>query len=178
MGKGGGRVGRGGAGKNFQTRGDQRLQKWPHLIYYLHIPPTPTMDTHIYTNTTYDTHTPIHRPHIPHVQAKSLQSCPLCATLWTVAHQAPLSMGFSRQEYWSGLLCLLQRIFPSQGSNPHLLRLLYWQVGSLPLVLPGKPTHTIHTHTHTTQLLCTHTHHAYHTTHTPYAQTTHIEISH
>ena len=35
--------------------------------------------------------------------AKSLQSCPLCATLWTAAHQAPLSLGFSRQEYWSGL---------------------------------------------------------------------------
>ena len=29
----------------------------------------------------------------------------LCATLWTVAHQAPLSLGFSRQEYWSGLPC-------------------------------------------------------------------------
>ena len=29
----------------------------------------------------------------------------LCATLWTVACQAPLFMGFSRQEYWSGLLC-------------------------------------------------------------------------
>ena len=28
------------------------------------------------------------------------------ATLWTVAHQASLSMGFSRQEYWSGLPCL------------------------------------------------------------------------
>ena len=27
----------------------------------------------------------------------------LCATPWTAAHQAPLSMGFSRQEYWSGL---------------------------------------------------------------------------
>ena len=27
----------------------------------------------------------------------------LCATLWTAAHQAPLSMGFSRQEYWNGL---------------------------------------------------------------------------
>ena len=27
----------------------------------------------------------------------------LCATLWTATHQAPLSMGFSRQEYWSGL---------------------------------------------------------------------------
>ena len=29
----------------------------------------------------------------------------LCDTLWTVAQQAPLSMGFSRQEYWSGLPC-------------------------------------------------------------------------
>ena len=29
----------------------------------------------------------------------------LCATLWTVGRQAPLSMGFSRQEYWSGLPC-------------------------------------------------------------------------
>ena len=27
----------------------------------------------------------------------------VCVTPWTVAHQAPLSMGFSRQEYWSGL---------------------------------------------------------------------------
>ena len=35
--------------------------------------------------------------HFSHVQ--------LCVTLWTVAHQAPLSMGFSRQEYWSGLPC-------------------------------------------------------------------------
>ena len=31
------------------------------------------------------------------------QACPTLATPWTVAHQAPLSMGFSRQEYWSGL---------------------------------------------------------------------------
>ena len=38
----------------------------------------------------------------------------LFATPWTVAHQAPLSMGFCRQEYWSG-------IFPTQVSNPHLL---------------------------------------------------------
>ena len=29
----------------------------------------------------------------------------LCATLWTVSYQAPLSMGFSRQEYWTGLPC-------------------------------------------------------------------------
>ena len=53
------------------------------------------------------------------------------ATPWTVAHQAPLYMGFSRQEYWSGLLfpstvgvgshSLLQGIFPTQGLNPGLL---------------------------------------------------------
>ena len=35
---------------------------------------------------------------------------------WTVAHQAPLSMGFSRHECWSGLPFLLQGIFPTQGS--------------------------------------------------------------
>ena len=36
-------------------------------------------------------------------KVKSLSHVRLFATPWTVAHQAPLSMGFSRQEYWSGL---------------------------------------------------------------------------
>ena len=35
--------------------------------------------------------------------AKSLQSCPTLATPWTAAYQAPLSTGFSRQKYWSGV---------------------------------------------------------------------------
>ena len=53
--------------------------------------------------------------------------------------QAPLSMGFSRQEYWSGLP------FPPSGDLPdpanlHLLDLLDWQAGFLPLVPPGKPS--------------------------------------
>ena len=43
------------------------------------------------------------------------------ATLWTVTHQAPLSMGFSRYEYWSGLPFPLQGIFPTQGSKLCLL---------------------------------------------------------
>ena len=43
------------------------------------------------------------------------------ATTWTVPCQAPLIMGFSRQEYWNGLPFLLQGIFPTQGSNPGLL---------------------------------------------------------
>ena len=45
----------------------------------------------------------------------------LFVTPWTVALQAPLSMRFSRQEYWSGLHSLLQGIFLTQGSNPGLL---------------------------------------------------------
>ena len=44
----------------------------------------------------------------------------LFVTPGTVAHQAPLSMEFSRQEYWSGFHFLLQGIFPAQGSNSHL----------------------------------------------------------
>ena len=60
----------------------------------------------------------------------------LFATLWTLAQQAPLSNGFSRQEYWSGSHALLQGIFPTQGLNPHLLCLLHWRVG--PLLLANK----------------------------------------
>ena len=61
------------------------------------------------------------------------------ATLWTLAHQAPLSMGFSRQEYWSRLPCPPPGDLPNPGMKPVLLCLLHWQVGSLPLVPPGKP---------------------------------------
>ena len=43
---------------------------------------------------------------------QSLSHVRLFVTLWTVAHQAPLSMGFFRQEYWSGLP------FPSPGDLP------------------------------------------------------------
>ena len=49
------------------------------------------------------------------------QSCPILVTPWTVACQAPLSMGFSRQEYWSGLPFSSPGLFPTQGSNLVLL---------------------------------------------------------
>jgi len=39
----------------------------------------------------------------------------LYATVWTVAHQAPLSLGFSRQEYWSGLPCPPPGDLPNPG---------------------------------------------------------------
>ena len=47
------------------------------------------------------------------VKVKSLSRVRLFVTLWTVALQAPLSVGFSRQEYWSGLP------FPSPGDLPN-----------------------------------------------------------
>ena len=62
---------------------------------------------------------------------------------WTVVHQAPLSMEFPRQEYWSMLPFPTQEIFLTQGVNPCLLHLLHWQVGSLPLVPPEKPQNTL-----------------------------------
>ena len=37
-------------------------------------------------------------------ESEIAQSCPALATPWTAAYQAPLSMGFSRQKYWSGVL--------------------------------------------------------------------------
>ena len=62
----------------------------------------------------------------------------LFVTPWTVAHQASLSMVFSRQEYW-GRLTHSQRIFQTQGSNSHLLCLLPWHADSLPLSHLGSP---------------------------------------
>ena len=61
---------------------------------------------------------------------QSFSRVQLFATFWTVAHKALLSMGFSRQECWSGLLCLPPGIFPTEGLNLHLL---HWQVEYLQL---------------------------------------------
>ena len=49
-----------------------------------------------------------------------VQSCVTRETPWTVAHQAPLSMGFSRQEYRSRMPFPPPGILPNQGSNSHL----------------------------------------------------------
>ena len=54
----------------------------------------------------------------------------LFATLWSVAHQAPLSMDFPEKNTGVDCRFLLQGIFSTQGWNPHLLCLLHWQAGS------------------------------------------------
>ena len=60
----------------------------------------------------------------------------LIVTQWAVAHQAPLSMGFSRQEYWSGLPCPPPGDFPDPGIKPRSPAL---QADSLPLSHQGGP---------------------------------------
>ena len=75
------------------------------------------------------------------VRAKFFSRVRLFVTPRTVA---PPSTGFSRQEYWTGLSCLLQGIFLTQGSNMHLLCLLNWQVSSLSLGKPSKKLNSKH----------------------------------
>ena len=71
------------------------------------------------------------------------QSCASLATPWTAARQAPLSMGFSRQEYWGG--------FPSPGvisfSDPRIKPLLSPTLagGFFTMEPPGKPHVSLHT---------------------------------
>ena len=84
--------------------------------------------------------TKVFQLYIIHVYILSrFSSVQLFATPWTVACQAPLSMEFFRQEYWSGLPCPPPGDLPDQGWNPRLLCVLHLQAGSLPLAPPGKP---------------------------------------
>ena len=62
--------------------------------------------------------------------------CPTLATPWTVACQAPLTMGFSRQEYWSELPFPSPGHLPNPGIEPESPAL---QADSLPTELRGKP---------------------------------------
>ena len=66
-------------------------------------------------------------------------SVQLLVTPWTAAHQTPLSMGFSRQEYWSGLPCPPPGDLPDSGTEPMSPVSPAMQVDSLPLSQPGKP---------------------------------------
>ena len=63
----------------------------------------------------------------------------LFATLWTVVHQPPPSMGFSRQEYWIGLPCPPSGDLLCPGTEPASFTSPVLQADSLPLVPPGKP---------------------------------------
>ena len=67
-----------------------------------------------------------------HLASCTLNRVPLFATLWTLAHQAPLSMGFSRQEYWSGMPFSPPGDLPNPGNEPASPLSPVLQVDSLP----------------------------------------------
>ena len=74
------------------------------------------------------------------MKVKLLSHVRLFETLWTLAYQAPLSMGFSRQEYWSGLPFSSLRDLPNPGieaGSPAL------QADALPSEPPGKARNTV-----------------------------------
>ena len=87
------------------------------------------------------------------VRAKWLQS-QFFVTLWTVAHQAPLSMGFSRQEFWSGLPCPPPVDLPHTRTEPKFLISPALAGGFFTTSATGKPipiyiaSHLILTNTH------------------------------
>ena len=70
------------------------------------------------------------------VKVKSLSCVQLFATPWSGAHHAPVSMDFSRQEYWSGQPFLSPEALPDPGTE---LRSPALQADSLPSDPPGKP---------------------------------------
>ena len=80
----------------------------------------------------------LHNSHAFKLSLAFMLSCfshvQLCAILWHVAFQASLSMGFSRQEYWSRLPCPSPRYLPNAGIEPRSLAL---QAVSLPTEPPG-----------------------------------------
>ena len=78
----------------------------------------------------------LHGDEVVVVGMESLNCVWFFATPWTVTHQAPLSLGFPRQEYWSGLPCPSPGDLPDPGTEPAPLLSPALAGGCLP---PGKP---------------------------------------
>ena len=74
-----------------------------------------------------------------YMHAQSLQLCPTVCDPGTVAHQAPLSVEFSRQEYWSRLLFPSSGNLPDPGIEPMPPSSPELQADSLPLSHRGSP---------------------------------------
>ena len=75
------------------------------------------------------------------VKGAVTQSCPIHCDPWTVAYQASPSMGFSRQEYWSGLPFPSPGDLPDPGIEPRSPAL---EAGALTSEPPGKPNGRLH----------------------------------
>ena len=76
-------------------------------------------------------------------EVKSLSRVQLFATPWTVARQAPLSMEFSKQEYWSGFPCPPPGDLPDPEIEPTYPASAALQADSLATEPPGKPPNNL-----------------------------------
>ena len=85
------------------------------------------------------------------VKVKSLSRVRLFVTPWTVAYQAPLSVRFSRQEYWSGLPFPSPGDLPDPGIEPGFPAL---EADALTSEPPGKPKETNVVLKHITTIIC------------------------
>ena len=104
----------------------------------IHLPAIPFLSIYLREMFTWNLYMGDHGSYICICMLSHFSCVWLFVTLWTAA---PLSMEFSRQEYWSGLSCSLQRDLPNPGIEPATsLHLLHWQAGSLPLTPLGKPS--------------------------------------
>ena len=81
---------------------------------------------------------PTHRTSF-YLESESLSRVQLYAIPWTIVCQAPLSMEFSRQEYWGGFPFPSPGDVPNTRLNPYLL---HWQLGSVLLSHKGSPPQT------------------------------------
>ena len=105
----------------------------------------------------------MHQSMVPECRLSGFSSIWILVTLGTAVCQAPLSMGFSRQEYWSGLPCPPPGELPDAGIEHTSLCLMHWQAGSLPPAPPRrwhicqKFLHAFSTHyIHSTQINISH----------------------
>ena len=135
-------------GEEGLERWGEGLHKWNKVEFQLHSPSQPGISEQYRNQQLFNW---LQRPDLQrrkHPQSNGVAGCLVIkfnsvATPRTVARQAPLSMGFSRQEYWSGLP------FPSPGDLPHtgIKPAPTSQADSLPLshrviaYLQGKPRH-------------------------------------
>ena len=89
-----------------------------------------------------------------YVRAQCFSRIQLFVTPWTIARQTPLSMGFSRQEYWSGLPFPPTGDLPHPGMEPTAPAPLALQVNSLLLSHQGIPLTCVHVCTFFPPLVC------------------------
>ena len=73
---------------------------------------------------------------------------------WSVAHQAPLSIGFSKQEYWNRLPCSLPGNLPDPGTEPTSLVFPALAVRFFTTETPGKPLSMVQGSQNSTKMLC------------------------